>query len=180
MAQFQTIPSPYGDLAVLWKERAGIPHVVRVLIPLPAQSVAERLLEYPGAVTGNHPQVERLCTQIARFLSGEPIVLPIDLLDPLACSAFQWQVLSTEKSIPRGQVWTYRQLAIAVGSPMGARAVGNALATNPFPIVIPCHRTIRSDGSLGGYQGGLEMKRSLLAMEGVSFDERGRILSQEL
>jgi methylated-DNA-[protein]-cysteine S-methyltransferase len=58
--------------------------------------------------------------------------------------------------------------------------VGNALATNPFPIVIPCHRAIRSDGSLGGYQGGLEMKRALLEQEGVDVNQRGRVLSPNL
>jgi methylated-DNA-[protein]-cysteine S-methyltransferase len=58
--------------------------------------------------------------------------------------------------------------------------VGNALATNPFPIVIPCHRAIRSDGTLGGYQGGLAMKKALLMQEGVDVDERGRVRSPRL
>jgi methylated-DNA-[protein]-cysteine S-methyltransferase len=62
-----------------------------------------------------------------------------------------------------------------LGKPSAARAVGRALATNPFPIIIPCHRAVRSDGSLGGYQGGLAMKRALLEMEGVEFDARGRV-----
>jgi methylated-DNA-[protein]-cysteine S-methyltransferase len=74
-------------------------------------------------------------------------------------------------------VSTYRRIAGHLGVPGGARAVGNALATNPFPIVIPCHRAIRSDGTLGGYQGGLVMKRALLEQEGVDIDERGRVLS---
>jgi len=57
-------------------------------------------------------------------------------------------------------------------------AVGTALAKNPFPIVIPCHRAVRSDGTLGGYQGGLEMKRALLEMEGVYFDTFDRVLTE--
>jgi len=56
-----------------------------------------------------------------------------------------------------------------LGTPGAGRAVGNALARNPFPLVIPCHRAVRSDGALGGYQGGVQMKRKLLALEGVAF-----------
>ena len=78
------------------------------------------------------------------------------------------------------RVSTYRRIAAHLGVPKGARAVGNALATNPFPIVIPCHRAIRSDGALGGYQGGLAMKRALLMQEGVDVDERGRVVSPRL
>jgi methylated-DNA-[protein]-cysteine S-methyltransferase len=76
-------------------------------------------------------------------------------------------VLLAEYGIPRGYVSTYRRIAEHVGSPGGSRAVGGALSGNPFPIIIPCHRAVRSDGGLGGYQGGLEMKKRLLAMEGV-------------
>jgi methylated-DNA-[protein]-cysteine S-methyltransferase len=72
-------------------------------------------------------------------------------------------------------VSTYQRIAQYLGNPRGARAVGTALATNPFPIIIPCHRAIRSDGTLGGYQGGLPMKRVLLEMEGIRVDERGRV-----
>jgi methylated-DNA-[protein]-cysteine S-methyltransferase len=108
---------------------------------------------------------------MARFLRGEAVALPIDLLDATVCTPFQWRVLMAEKAIPRGEVRTYGQIAAQVGCPRGARAVGNALANNPFPIVIPCHRAVRSDGSLGGFQGGVAMKRALLEMEGVRFDE---------
>jgi alkylated DNA nucleotide flippase Atl1 len=57
----------------------------------------------------------------------------------------------------------------------GVRAVGTALARNPFPLVVPCHRAVRSDRTLGGFQGGLEMKRALLEMEGVEFDSKNRV-----
>ena len=82
--------------------------------------------------------------------------------------------------IPRGRVSTYKRIAAHLGSPTGARAVGNALAGNPFPIIIPCHRAVRSDMSLGGYQGGLSMKRRLLEMEGITFDDTGRIATKKL
>jgi methylated-DNA-[protein]-cysteine S-methyltransferase len=153
--------------------------VVHILIPLPGRDVADRLGDYPDAAAGHHPQVDELCDRMARFLAGEVIALPIDLLDRTLCSPFQWRVLMAEKAIPRGQVRTYGQVAAAAGSPGGARAAGNALARNPFPIVIPCHRAVRADGSLGGYQGGAPMKRALLEMEGVQFDARGRAIMVE-
>jgi methylated-DNA-[protein]-cysteine S-methyltransferase len=67
-----------------------------------------------------------------------------------------------------------------LGKPNGVRAVGNALANNPFPLIVPCHRAIRSDCHLGGYQGGLEMKRALLTKEGISFDSVGRVKCSRL
>ena len=85
-----------------------------------------------------------------------------------------------EYGIPRGWVSTYRRIAGYLGVPDGARAVGNALANNPFPIVIPCHRAIRSNGELGGYRGGLEMKRKLLEMEGIEVSASGRVITDRV
>jgi methylated-DNA-[protein]-cysteine S-methyltransferase len=95
------------------------------------------------------------------------------------CSGFQQEVLRAEHGIPRGSVSTYQRIARHLGSPNGSRAVGNALANNPFPIIIPCHRAIRSDRSLGGYQGGVKMKRTLLEMEDIEFDDTGRIATED-
>jgi methylated-DNA-[protein]-cysteine S-methyltransferase len=103
------------------------------------------------------------------------VPLSADLLDQTRCSPFQWTVLMTERTIPRGLVTSYSDLARLVGRPRAFRAVGTALARNPYPLVVPCHRTVRLDGSLGGFGGGLPMKRSLLEMEGVGFDTRGRV-----
>jgi len=95
------------------------------------------------------------------------------------CSDFQQDVLRAEHGIPRGSVSTYQRIANHLDRPKGARAIGTALATNPFPIIVPCHRAIRSDRSLGGYQGGLEMKRTLLEMEGIDFDDTGRVVTMD-
>ena len=98
------------------------------------------------------------------------------MADLASCPPFQQAVLRAEHAIPRGKVSAYGLLAARLGRPGAARAVGNALATNPFPIVVPCHRALRGDGSIGGYQGGPAMKRALLAMEGVRFDAAGRVV----
>jgi methylated-DNA-[protein]-cysteine S-methyltransferase len=171
---YQEIASPFGQLALLWAQDEERVRITHILIPSPKRSVAEGLRAYAGAVVGRQPQVDELCARLARYLEGEVVELPLDLLDRAACTPFQWQVLMAEKAIPRGEVRTYAQVAAAAGCPRGARAAGNALARNPFPIVIPCHRAVRSDGSLGGYYGGLAMKRALLEMEGVTLDARGR------
>ena len=78
---------------------------------------------------------------------------------------FARRVLTATAAIPYGSVSTYRDVATRAGSPRGSRAAGNALGSNPLPIVLPCHRVLHSGGGLGGYTGGLERKRTLLAIE---------------
>jgi len=107
--------------------------------------------------------------QIKRYLAGEYVQVTVEGLNLDTCSNFQRKVLEAECNIPRGYVSTYCRIASYLGIEGGARAVENALAKNLFPVVIPCHRAIRSDGSLGGYQEGTEPKRKLLLMEGVGF-----------
>ncbi len=87
-------------------------------------------------------------------------------LDLTLLSDFTRRVLTATAEIPYGEVATYREVATAAGSPRGFRAAGNALGSNPLPIVLPCHRVLHSGGGLGGYTGGLARKRVLLAIEG--------------
>jgi methylated-DNA-[protein]-cysteine S-methyltransferase len=113
--------------------------------------------------------MEALLDQIEAFLHGQDIRFSLDAVRLDRCSSFQQRVLRAEHRIPRGSVSAYGLMARHLGDPRAARAVGSALANNPFPIVIPCHRAIRSDGTLGGFQGGIKMKRALLQMEGIVF-----------
>lgn len=83
-------------------------------------------------------------------------------------TAFQQRVWTALRAIPYGETRTYGELAAAIGSPNASRAVGMANHRNPIPIIIPCHRVIGADGSLTGYAGGLETKRRLLALEGIT------------
>jgi methylated-DNA-[protein]-cysteine S-methyltransferase len=93
--------------------------------------------------------------------------VPVDLRH---VTSFQRSVLEAAQSVPRGQVATYGDIGRSIGKPGAARAVGQALGSNPVPIVVPCHRVLASDGSLGGYsgRGGLRTKRRLLALEGAA------------
>jgi methylated-DNA-[protein]-cysteine S-methyltransferase len=111
---------------------------------------------------------EPITKQVKDYLNGERtnFEIPFDL-SPL--TNFQRQVLLATLQIPRGQIVTYGEIARRIGNPRSMRAVGQALGRNPIPIVIPCHRVIASDGSLGGYSGGggLETKAKLLQLEGA-------------
>ncbi len=83
---------------------------------------------------------------------------------------FQLKIWNFLRKIPKGSVKTYSQVASAIGKPLAIRAVANAIGKNPYPIKIPCHRVIKSNGSLGGYsaKGGIKMKRKLLKKEGIT------------
>ena len=100
---------------------------------------------------------------------------PIAAVDLTGVSAFQRRVLAAAAAIPYGEVRTYRQIAAAAHAPGAARAVGTALARNPVPVLIPCHRVVRADGRLGEYTGGgPATKRRLLRHEGVELGSEPR------
>ena len=125
-------------------------------------------------------EIDDLATSIKAYLEGENVKFSLNLIDLSQCTKFQQSVLRAQHAIPRGRVSTYGLIAAHVGAPGGARAVGNALAGNPFPIIVPCHRAVLSNLSLGGFQSGIEMKRALLEKEGVIFDKVGRVICKQL
>jgi methylated-DNA-[protein]-cysteine S-methyltransferase len=171
----------FGPAVILWETRSDRPMVRQILISKPGQPADGILkLQFPDSVPSSCGLIDDLAGRIAAFLDGADVRFSLEpvLLD--LCPPFQKKALLAEYGIPRGSVSTYRRIAAHLGTPGGARAVGNALAANPFPIVIPCHRAIRSDGMLGGYQGGLAMKRALLRQEGVDVSENGRVGSPRL
>lgn len=106
------------------------------------------------------------------FFAGFIILENLDVLvkPNRRFSEFEKEVFEKVRQIPRGRAATYREVARAIARENAARAVGNALAKNPFPIIIPCHRVIKSDLSLGGFSRGKKMKKKLLESEGVEFE----------
>jgi len=109
-------------------------------------------------------QLNGLADRLRRYARGEAVAFP-DALDYDGVSPFQRAVWEATRAIPHGQTCSYGELAARVGRPGGARAVGQAMARNPWPIVVPCHRVVGSNGGLGGYGGGLDMKQRLLRLE---------------
>jgi O-6-methylguanine DNA methyltransferase len=116
----------------------------------------------------NSNAVQRVLAQLREYFAGgrSNFNLPVDISQ---LTPFQRSVLDVACRIAPGQVWTYQRIAEELGRPRSSRPVGGALARNPIPIVIPCHRVVASDGSLGGYSGGsgLKAKRWLLRLEGA-------------
>ena len=128
----------------------------RVLSEL-AQQLSPRILLSTKAFDG-------LARQLDEYFTGRrhDFQTPVDLQ---LITGFRREVLDLLPSIPYGQTRSYADLAAQAGRPTAVRAVGSACGHNPVPIVVPCHRVVRSDGSLGGYLGGLAAKQALLTLE---------------
>ncbi len=129
--------------------------------------VLERLRQhYPESqLTENPAMLEHYAPLMLRMMEGSETP-PLPALDIPPHTDMQWQVWQALRNIPHGQTLTYRELAQRIGKPKAARAVGNACGKNPLCLLIPCHRALRSDGSLGGFSaGGTTMKQRLLDYE---------------
>jgi methylated-DNA-[protein]-cysteine S-methyltransferase len=125
-----------------------------------SREVSPRIVESQAATDGVRRELDSYFEGRLRSFST-----PVDLR--LIHATFGRKVLEQTSRIPFGSVSTYREVAARAGSPRGMRAAGNALGANPIPIVVPCHRVVRTGGGLGGYTSGLDIKRLLLRLEGV-------------
>ena len=143
-------------------------------------------LRLPGTHTGSRkhslsgcspstPAERRLTRKLQAYFRGESMAFPMEEvpLDRSGWTSFQAAVATTLARVSRGETITYSELAAAAGHPRAQRAVGNLLAANPYPVIIPCHRVVRSDGSLGGFSGGEGWKARLLKIEGLPFPGPG-------
>ncbi|MFQ5933252.1 MAG: methylated-DNA--[protein]-cysteine S-methyltransferase [Dehalococcoidia bacterium] len=110
--------------------------------------------------------------RVRRLFRGEEVDFP-EKVDLPGATPFRRAVWEATRSIPKGETRSYGEIAAQVGRPAGARAVGQAMGSNPLAILIPCHRVIAGDGGLGGYGGHIEMKRRLLEVEGAIESGRG-------
>lgn len=120
-----------------------------------------------------HPDagIHKVMASLLRYFEGVPLSVEWRLLDLNALTALQKAVLKEVYRIPFGTLKTYQEIARAIERPRACRFVGNALAKNPLPLIIPCHRVIRSDGSIGGFTGGSKIKHRLIQWE-ASWNER--------
>ncbi len=178
---YRIVQSQFGDIYVVWKASHRDAKIIQVVLPKSKPNTKRGIRVINPIITRNCPLfINRICKKIERFVSGEPVGFSLRYFDTAQLYHFQKRVLLLEKEIPCGRVTTYGRLAKKLGTPRAARAVGTALSRNPFPIVIPCHRTIRSDGSLGGFSGGLRLKRQLLELEGVRFDKSGKVIMEDM
>jgi methylated-DNA-[protein]-cysteine S-methyltransferase len=161
---YTTVDSPFGEMLVALTGRG----VVRLAFPEEdddavletlARRISPRIVESPAPP-------DAVARELEEYFAGRrrefELALDWSLIGP-----FGRRVLRVTSEIPYGGVLSYSEVAAEAGSPRGSRAAGNALGSNPIPIVIPCHRVLRTGGALGGYGGGLDRKRYLLELEGA-------------
>jgi methylated-DNA-[protein]-cysteine S-methyltransferase len=173
--------SRLGAFGLIWSLDRNVPKVNRIILSRPEISAGQIIAkQYAGMMSATCAEMDQITGQIKEVMEGKPIVFDLAMIRLDLCSLFQQHVLRAEHRVPRGSVTTYQRLAQYLGTPKAVRAVGNALANNPFPIIIPCHRAIRSDRTLGGFQGGLGMKRILLEQEGHEITSRMRVINPRL
>jgi methylated-DNA-[protein]-cysteine S-methyltransferase len=164
---YSAVDSPVGRLLVAATPR-GLVRVAfdpndEVLEELAAR-LSPRVLEAPA-------RLDEVRRELDQYFERRRVHfdLPVDWA---LTRGFFRRVLQTTAGIDYGQVRTYSEVASRAGSPRAVRAAGNALASNPIPVVVPCHRVVRTSGALGGYGGGIERKEFLLSLEGAIAGER--------
>lgn len=170
--QTTIIKSPWGWIGLAATGRG----VVAVVLPKRSRRAVERELTPLHARSNGFPgqrehdvaaqYLDAARKAICSYLAGRPLTadLPLDLDRHPRFSRRVWDVLRT---IPYGRVRAYGWVARKIGNPRAARAVGGACRANPVPLLVPCHRIVAGDGSLGGFSGGLPVKKRLLRLEGL-------------
>ncbi|MFJ5957425.1 methylated-DNA--[protein]-cysteine S-methyltransferase [Paenarthrobacter sp. NPDC092416] len=162
---YRVVESPIGRLLLAATEQ-GILRVAfdlenhDAVLQLLADNVSPRILEAPA-------RLDEAARELDEYFRGtrRAFDLPLDFR---LSRGFRLSVLHHLPDIAYGSTESYAQVALAAGSPKAVRAVGTACATNPLPVVVPCHRVVKSDGSFGGYLGGVDAKRTLLALEAAA------------
>ncbi|HET7700196.1 MAG TPA: methylated-DNA--[protein]-cysteine S-methyltransferase [Candidatus Limnocylindria bacterium] len=159
---YRVVDSPLGPLwvAVGPKGVVGIHYGAE-----PSAAELARLVRaYGPGILPDERRADPVARQLDQYFRGRRQAFDVAVdLSPL--SPFQRRILAATARVPYGSVSTYARVAARAGSEKASRAAGQALGANPIPIVVPCHRVLATDGTLGGYSGGLEAKRRLLALE---------------
>ena len=162
---YTTVPSPVGELLVVGSAR-GLARLHYLDEPLDAV-LAELARTRSPRIVESGAALEEWRRELDEYFGGRRRRFEAPL-DWAQMPPFQRRVLHATAAIPYGETSTYSEVAAGAGKPRAQRATGNALGANPLPIVVPCHRVLRRGGGFGGYTGGLERKRYLLELEGVS------------
>lgn len=154
--------TPFGDMAILYRDN---PFLMTEIL-LPCENTEE--LAHKWGKPGYNPNADIVAEAICDYFNGKIIGIPYEWMDMGSLTALQQQVLMRVAHIPYGQTRSYKAIAQEIGRPNACRFVGTSVAKNPFPLLIPCHRVIRTDGRIGKFGGGTEMKRQLLDLESKS------------
>lgn len=154
--------TPFGEGCFVWEANT----VYRIFIPSPSLSPEEQISKcFLHTERKNSAFSREITAELESLARGVEAVVFTGSLNFGEISLFKKAILNSLMDIPRGQTVSYGELAKNAGYPGAARAAGNVMSSNPFPLVIPCHRVVRADGSAGSYQGGTVMKDYLLEAE---------------
>lgn len=164
MISFLIFTTPVGHMAVIYRVTPFA--VIKILLPSQDKEGFVHTVEALGRQdTGFHDSAFTVKESIIDYFKGKSIHHPWGWLEMSGLTKLQQSVLASTADIPYGELRSYKDIAVAVGCSLAYRFVGTTLANNPFPILIPCHRVIRSDGSFGRFGGGSDMKRELIERE---------------
>ena len=159
-----TIQTDFGSLAIVYT--CDPFQLYKLYLPRKADRILIDDIQNDFVLEkGYHPNIDILVDRLKQYFKGNPIDAPWEWLKWQNLTALQIQTLTQTARIPFGAVCTYGKLAKKIGKPKAVRFVGSCMARNPFPILIPCHRVIRSDGTIGCFGGGSELKKKLLTLE---------------
>jgi methylated-DNA-[protein]-cysteine S-methyltransferase len=163
---YATVDSPVGRLVAITTPR-GLARLAYELENGGLDGILDdAALRLSPAIVEAPARLDAVRRELDEYFEGRRHEFDLALDWALTGAGFRRRVLQQCAQIPFGATSTYKAMAIAAGSPTAFRAAGNALGSNPIPIVVPCHRVLASGGGLGGYTGGLERKRLLLSIEG--------------
>lgn len=171
--------SPIDEITIIWMEN---PFKIEEIILSNTQKTSNEIAndKYPNAKLKKAPKkLKRIIKELNKYFNEKEAHFSLDYLNLDKLTDFQRKVLIAEFNTKKGTVNSYGQLAKLINNPKAYRAVGSALSKNPFPIIIPCHRTVKSDRTIGGFCGiksGLKSKKTLLELEGILVEGR-KVLS---
>ncbi len=164
LLEYIFIPSPFGEVAILYRAKPFV--LEKIFLPRTDRNgLLEAIAEEGGGGPGSHPKAAWVAESLKKYFKGKPLRPRWHWLNMQRLTPLQRAVLRATADIPFGTVRSYKDLAEAIKRPRAYRFVGTTLGHNPFPILIPCHRVIRSDASLGEFGGGTELKRKLIEHE---------------
>lgn len=166
--------SPIGEITIIWRKKPQF-QIEEIILSNPNQTssqIAKEKYEQEDILSINKKskQLNKVVKELNNYFNEKDYKFSLEYLNLDKFTPFQRKVLETEFNTKKGTVNTYKDLAKEAGSPKAYRAVGNALSQNPYPIIIPCHRTVKSDRTIGGFGGmreGLESKKILLELDGL-------------
>ena len=170
--------TPLGVCGIMWKDpeaTGGQPVVTSLQLPEATEkSTEERIAVMSQRVSPPPPYIAEIAEKVRRHLSGKAQDFSAVSVDLDGVGSFAQQVYAACRNIPAGRTMSYGELATTINHPGAARAVGQALGRNPFPILVPCHRVLTADGKAGGFSayGGVETKVRILAIEGVTIKRK--------